>query len=128
MSDIAKGLSPKEARGLSDHSSKRPFKPARQIVSADVGRCGQVMHEGFREPCCADGGAQPVQDASILAGQRTPCLRRPLENCRSGKRSAPRNRATHDPWVTAVLREQPENNTSTLMRRPVHASRYSRHD
>jgi sulfide dehydrogenase cytochrome subunit len=90
MNDIAKRLSDKEVRDLADYFSKRPFKPAQQSVNAELAKRGEVIHKRWCEKCHTDGGAHPVEDAAILAGQWTPYLKRQFDNFLSGKRKVPR--------------------------------------
>ena len=90
MNDIAKDLSNEEVRSLADYFSKREFKPPQQSVNTDLARRGEVIHKRLCERCHTGGGAHPVEDAAILAGQWTPYLRRQFVNFLSGKRLLPR--------------------------------------
>jgi sulfide dehydrogenase cytochrome subunit len=108
MNDIAKGLSDKDVRDLADYFSKRPFKPAQQSVNAEFARRGEVIHKRFCEKCHTDGGAHPVEDAAILAGQWTPYLKRQFDNFLSGKRKVPRT-------MLRRIQEMPKDDIEALL-------------
>lgn len=90
MNDIAKQLSDKDVDALADYFSKRKFISALQNVDSELAKRGEIIHKKSCERCHTDNGAHPVEDASILAGQWTPYLRRQFDNFLSGKRLAPR--------------------------------------
>lgn len=91
MNDIAKKLSDKDVKELADYYSKRKFKAARQNVDQALAQRGEIIHKQSCERCHSGNGKQPVEDASILAGQWTPYLRRQFDNFLSGKRLIPRS-------------------------------------
>ncbi len=90
MNDIAKALSDEDVNNLADYFSKRKFKPVKQNVDTDLAQRGEVIHKRSCERCHTNNGVDPVEDASILAGQWTPYLRRQFENILTGKRLVPR--------------------------------------
>ena len=90
MNDIAKSLSDEEVESLSRYFSNRLFIPAKQFVNSELALRGEVLHKKSCDRCHTKDGAHPVEDASILAGQWTPYLRRQFENFLSGKRMVPR--------------------------------------
>lgn len=90
MNDIAKSLSDAQVNALANYFSKRKFKPAQQGVDKVLAQRGEVIHKRWCGKCHEDGGAHPVDDAAILAGQWTPYLKRQFDNFLSGKRLIPR--------------------------------------
>jgi len=91
MNDIAKDLSDEDVEALADYFSNRPFVAAKQPVDASLASRGEVIHKQKCEKCHSGNGAEPVDDAAILAGQWTPYLRRQFQNILTGKRDVPRS-------------------------------------
>jgi sulfide dehydrogenase cytochrome subunit len=52
---------------------------------------GEIIHKQQCDKCHSGNGADPVEDAAILAGQWTIYLRRQFDNILSGKRIVPRS-------------------------------------
>jgi len=91
MNEIAQKLSDKDAEALADYFSKRPFIAAKQTTDAVKAARGEIIHKQKCEKCHYGNGADPVEDAAILAGQWTIYLRRQFDNILSGKRIVPRS-------------------------------------
>ena len=91
MNDIARALSDEDVLALADYFSKRPFHAAEQAADEALASNGEILHKQKCERCHRQNGAEPVEDAAILAGQWTPYLRRQFENILSGKRLVPRS-------------------------------------
>jgi sulfide dehydrogenase cytochrome subunit len=91
MNEIARDLSEDDVDTLADYFSKRPFQAARQPFDMALAERGEIIHKQNCERCHSDGGAEPVNDAAILAGQWTPYLRRQLKNILSGQRVVTRS-------------------------------------
>ena len=91
MNEIAQALSDEDVINLADYFSKRPFRAAEQKVDLELAGRGEILHKQKCERCHRQNGAEPVEDAAILAGQWTPYLRRQFENILSGKRLVPRS-------------------------------------
>ena len=91
MNEIAQGLSDTDAEMLADYFSRRPFIAARQTADAAQAARGEIIHKQNCEKCHSGNGADPVDDAAILAGQWTIYLRRQFDNILSGKRIVPRS-------------------------------------
>jgi len=108
MNDIAKGLSDEDVKNLADYFSKRKFKPVQQSVDTELALRGEVIHKKSCEKCHNDNGAEPVDDAAILAGQWTPYLRRQFDNFLSGKRLIPRT-------MLRRIRELPKEDIEALL-------------
>ena len=90
MNEIARSLSDEDVEVLADYFSRRPFRPAKQAVDKELASRGEILHKQKCERCHRQNGAEPVEDAAILAGQWTPYLRRQFVNIQSGKRMVPR--------------------------------------
>ena len=91
MNDIAQDLSDDEVVELAEHFSKLPFHAADQSADAELAKIGEALHMEKCERCHKQNGAEPVEDAAILAGQWTQYLRRQFINLQSGKRTVPEN-------------------------------------
>lgn len=90
MNDIARGLSDEDVELLAKYFSDRTFLPIRQAVDAELASRGAILHKQQCERCHTHNGAEPVEDAAILAGQWTPYLRLQFNNILTGKRVVPR--------------------------------------
>ena len=90
MNDIARSLSDENVENLAQYFSKQEFKPIQQNVNPDLAQRGEIIHKKSCNKCHSGNGADPVEDAAILAGQWTPYLRRQFDNFLSGKRWAPK--------------------------------------
>jgi len=91
MNEIAQKLSDEDVEALADYFSKRPFIAAKQTADAAQAARGEILHKQKCEKCHYGNGADPVEDAAILAGQWTVYLRRQFDNILSGKRIVPRS-------------------------------------
>jgi len=87
--NIKKKLSDEEIQGLAAYYSAMAFTPAVQEFDADKAAAGQVLHDERCVKCHSDGGSNPTDDASILAGQWMPYLQRSLTQFVSGEREQP---------------------------------------
>jgi len=90
MNDIARGLGDEDVDLLAKYFSDRIFLPIRQAVDAELASRGAILHKQQCERCHTHNGAEPVEDAAILAGQWTPYLRLQFNNILTGKRIVPR--------------------------------------
>ncbi len=91
MNEIALSLSDEEVEELAKYFSNLRFKPVKQTVNKELAGRGEVIHKRYCEKCHTENGKFPVEDASILAGQWTPYLKRQFDNILSGKRLVPRS-------------------------------------
>jgi cytochrome subunit of sulfide dehydrogenase len=90
MNDIALQLSNDDVEALADYFSQRPFKAAAQSFDQKRAGRGEILHKRHCDRCHTHNGAEPVEDAAILAGQWTPYLKRQFDNILAGKRVVPR--------------------------------------
>ena len=91
MNEIAKSLTEKEVDDLAVYYSQLRFVPAQQSADSEKASRGAILHNKSCERCHTDNGKHPVEDASILAGQWTPYLRRQFENILKKKRLVPKS-------------------------------------
>lgn len=91
MNEIARNLSDDEVEALSKYFSERPFVAAVQPFDGELAARGEIIHKANCERCHSGNGAEPVDDAAILAGQWMPYLERQFDNVLSGKRLVPRS-------------------------------------
>ena len=91
MNEIARSLSDEDVDALAKYFSARPFLPVRQAFDAELASRGAILHKQQCERCHTGNGAEPVEDAAILAGQWTPYLRLQFNNVLNGKRIVPRS-------------------------------------
>lgn len=87
--NIKKKLSDEEIQGLAAYYSAMTFMPAAQEFDAAKAAAGQALHDERCAKCHSDGGGNPGDDASILAGQWMPYLQRSLTQFVSGEREQP---------------------------------------
>ncbi|MGB5410111.1 MAG: c-type cytochrome [Woeseiaceae bacterium] len=86
MCDIARALSEDDFDAIAEHYAALPFMPAEQDFDAELAAAGAAIHESDCVRCHSDGGANPDDDAGILAGQWMGYLRTALAEFRSGER------------------------------------------
>ncbi len=66
-----------------------PFVPAKQDFDADLAAAGKAIHEAECDRCHSEGGANPEDDAGILAGQWIGYLNDTFAEYRAGERDQP---------------------------------------
>ena len=108
MNQIAQSLSDEDVKALADYFSRRPFRPAKQAADKELASRGEILHKQKCERCHRNNGAEPEEDAAILAGQWTPYLRRQFVNIKSGKRMVPRT-------MLRRVRDLPEEDIEALL-------------
>lgn len=89
MCDVSKGLSDEQIEALAGHYAALPFVPAAQEFDAELAAAGEVIHERDCSRCHSDGGSNPEDEASILAGQWMGYLERALAEFKAGDREKP---------------------------------------
>ncbi len=87
MVTIVKGLSEAEVEELAAHYSQMDFVRAKQSFDTAKAEKGKMIHEKNCSGCHVDGGSDPVDETSILAGQHKGYLLTTLQQFHSGKRS-----------------------------------------
>lgn len=66
-----------------------PFVPAKQDFDAALAAAGKAIHEAECDRCHSEGGANPDDDAGILAGQWIGYLNDTFAEYRAGEREQP---------------------------------------
>ena len=86
----ANGLAEENIAGVAEHYAALPFVPAVQQTDAAKAAEGKAIHDRDCEICHSQGGSNPADDASLLAGQHMEYLRLTFADYASGARSQPR--------------------------------------
>ncbi len=86
MCDVVADMDDDTIEEIADHYSAMPFVAAEQDFDADLAAAGQAIHESECDRCHSDGGANPDDEASILAGQWMGYMRASFEQYASGER------------------------------------------
>ncbi len=67
----------------------KPFVAAKQDFDAGLAEAGKAIHEAECDRCHSEGGSNPEDDASILAGQHMGYLMDTFAEYRAGEREQP---------------------------------------
>ncbi|MEX2497672.1 MAG: c-type cytochrome [Wenzhouxiangellaceae bacterium] len=86
MCEITADLDDETIEKLAGHYADLPFVPAKQDFDATLVAPGEVIHERDCARCHSDGGSNPDDEASILAGQWMGYLRVTFAQYASGER------------------------------------------
>jgi sulfide dehydrogenase cytochrome subunit len=86
MCAVASKLSEADVEALTRHFAALPFVPAKQPFDAAKAAAGKKLHVRDCAKCHTEGGGNPEDDASILAGQHLAYLQQALADFRSGER------------------------------------------
>ena len=86
MCDVVADMDDDSIEAIADHYAELPFVAAAQEFDADLAAAGQAIHEDECDRCHSDGGANPDDEASILAGQWMGYMRASFEQYASGER------------------------------------------
>lgn len=89
MCDIAAELSDETIEKLAGHYAALPFVPAKQAFDASLAAAGKAIHDRDCARCHSDGGSNPGDEASILAGQWMGYLRVTIAEYAAGEREQP---------------------------------------
>lgn len=108
MCDVVADLDDETLDALGAYYFELPFVPAKQDFDASLVDAGKAVHDELCEQCHSDGGANPDDEAGILAGQWTPYLDQTFAEYAAGKREQPSKMADKmaelsDEDVTALL-------------------------
>ena len=82
-------LSDDKIEELGEYFGGLSFKAADQVFDADKAAAGAEIHEAKCAKCHTEGGSNPDDDASILAGQWLPYLKASLSKFVAGTREQP---------------------------------------
>ncbi|HRP35447.1 MAG TPA: hypothetical protein PLI48_06115 [Gammaproteobacteria bacterium] len=87
MCDIAGGMTDDEIDLLAYWYSRQPFPAHQDPYNPELAARGREIHERYCEVCHTKLGSDPIDDASMLRGQRKVYLRNALEDFKAGRRS-----------------------------------------
>lgn len=86
MCEVAAKLSDEQIEGVAEHYAALPFVPAEQEFDAALAAAGKEIHDEACARCHSDGGSNPEDEASILAGQQMGYLETTFAEYASGER------------------------------------------
>ena len=89
MCDAVQELSDEQIEAIAEHYAALPFVPAEQPFDAALAGQGQAIHDKACARCHSDGGSNPEDEASILAGQWMGYMRTTFAEYASGEREQP---------------------------------------
>ena len=89
MCDAVQDLSDEQIEAIAEHYAALPFVPAEQPFDAALAAQGQAIHDKACARCHSDGGSNPEDEASILAGQWMGYMRTTFAEYASGEREQP---------------------------------------
>ena len=86
MCDVTADMSDDDIETIAEHYAALPFVPAKQDFDADLAAAGKAVHDKQCRKCHSDGGSNPEDEASILAGQWMGYMRSTFAEYASGER------------------------------------------
>jgi sulfide dehydrogenase cytochrome subunit len=89
MCAIVKDMSDDEVEAIADHYAALSFAAAQQEFDAGLAKTGEAVHGRECSRCHSDGGSNPDDEASILAGQWMAYLETTFAEYASGDREQP---------------------------------------
>ena len=89
MCNAVQDLSDEQIEAIAEHYAALPFVPAEQPFDAELAAQGQAIHDKACARCHSDGGSNPEDEASILAGQWMGYMRTTFAEYASGEREQP---------------------------------------
>ncbi|WP_423840389.1 cytochrome c-553 [Vibrio mytili] len=87
MASIMGSLSEQDVEELAAHYSQLDFVRAKQEFDPALASKGKIIHEKNCASCHVDGGSDPLDESSILAGQQKGYLLSTLKQFHSSERS-----------------------------------------
>jgi len=88
MCDIASDMDDTRIDLLSHWYSQQPFQAHQDPYNPELAARGREIHDRYCEICHTRLGSEPIDDASMLRGQRKVYLRNALDDYKAGRRSA----------------------------------------
>ncbi len=82
-------LTDEQIEALAEYFADLPYRAVKQPFDADKAAAGAAIHEEHCSKCHSDGGSNPEDDASILAGQPLAYLKVALVQFKTGEREQP---------------------------------------
>jgi len=90
MNAITKDLSKADIEALARYYSTRPYRVHKQKADAKLAKKGAKIHRHKCKKCHSDGGTNPDDDASLLAGQPREYITRAFEKLSNRERPMPK--------------------------------------
>ena len=90
---LVSGISEDDRMALAEYYGEMSFEPYEQEVDAALAEQGASIHAASCDRCHTDSGAEPFDDAGILAGQPIPYLIEQFEHYKAGERWQPESMA-----------------------------------
>lgn len=90
MCAVSAKLTDEQIEVLAEYFAAMTFKPATQEFDAALAAKGTEIHNEHCEKCHTAGGSEPLDDASILAGQWLPYLQLSLAQFAKNERDQPK--------------------------------------
>lgn len=87
MCDIVGSMSDEELAELAEWYAAQPFAPHQDLFDPELAETGRELHDKHCEICHTNLGSDPIDDASMLRGQRKVYLRTALEDFQQGRRA-----------------------------------------
>ena len=89
MCDLVQDFSDEQIEAIAEYYAALPFVPAKQAFDADLAAQGEAIHDKACARCHSDGGSNPEDEASILAGQWMGYMRTTFAEFAAGEREQP---------------------------------------
>ena len=93
MCDVTAELDDEALDAVAAYYFEQPFVAAKQEFDADLAAAGKAIHEQQCGRCHSDGGSNPDDEASILAGQWMGYLENAFAQYQAGDREQPSSMA-----------------------------------
>lgn len=90
MNEVTKDLSDDDIAALAKYYSGQTYTPHHGEADAKLAKKGAKKHDKSCEKCHSDGGTNPEDDASLLAGQPREYLERAFEKLSKGEQPMPK--------------------------------------
>lgn len=90
---LVSDLSEDDRMALAEYYGEMSFEPFEQEVDAGLAEQGASIHAASCDRCHTDSGAEPFDDAGILAGQPIPYLIEQFKHYKAGERWQPESMA-----------------------------------
>lgn len=108
MCAVTAGLTDDQIDELAVHYSSMDFVPAQQDFDAGLAAAGKAIHDEKCERCHTDGGANPEDEVSILAGQQMGYMEATFAEYMSGERE-------QDGTMEAAMNSLSEDDVKALL-------------
>ncbi len=101
MCTITKNLAEDDISALAEYFAELKFVAMKQAFDPEKAKAGEALHNNGCKRCHSDGGSNPEDDASILAGQPIDYLINTFEEYRTEAREQPKKMKVKMDGLTA---------------------------